>query len=285
MSTIKKTTGKELMVPASEEALALLRQEYPTEMGFNRTLLPRFGLVSQDVTEEVRDPKTKKKTLNIVAEAGTLYTEKQGEEEEEGEDGVKRKKWERTDLGAETEGVILYQRKQLKYYDESTEKYTSSPVYDTDDEVIPLFLEKKEIARGTPLELKKLYPGVNQAGKAVSKLEDNRILYVLIDGDIHQLNLRGSSMYSFLTYARKTLPPSVLTKFSSEAKEKGSINWNMMTFEAVRGLTESEVQEVLEKVGEIKGGIETEKAYYAANAPSDEQAASKKQADEDFNKF
>lgn len=271
------TKGKEVMIPISEETLAMLRQEYPTEVGFNRTLLPRFGLISQDVIEG------KGKNIKVVAEAGTFYVEKQGDEEEEIEvDGKKvtRKKWNREELGTEAEGIVVYQRKQLKYYDESTEKYTSSPVYDTEDEVIPLFLDKKEIARGTPTELKAKYPGTNAAGKAVSLLEENRILYVLLgeESEIFQLNLRGSSMYSFLTYARKTLVPSVLTKFNSEAKEKGSIEWNMMTFEQVRPLTQVEAEQVLEKVGEIKNGITSEKAFYAAQ----DNTKASSESDEDY---
>lgn len=270
-------TKNQVMVPLSDDALAQLRQEYPTEMGFSRTLLPRFGLVSQDVVEG------KGKQMKVITEAGTLYLERQGDEEEEieGADGKKiiRKKWDREELGGETEGIILFQRKQLKYYDEKTEKYTSSPVYDTEDEVIPLFLDKTEVERGTPAELKAKYPGTNASGKTISKLEDNRILYVLIGDEVFQLNLRGSSMYSFLTYSRKTLPPSVITKFGSEAREKGSIEWNMMTFEPVRQLTEEEAQDVLAKVGEIKAGIATEKAYYAAQAGTTQAEG---ESDEDF---
>lgn len=276
--------GKEVMVPMTDEQKAQMQQDYPQEAGMQRIMLPRFGLVSQDITEEVKDPKTKKKTINVLSEAGTFFTEKQGEEEEtvevDGKD-VKRKKWDRTELGTEAEGTIIYQRKQLKYYDESTEEYTSSPIYDTDDEEIPLFLNKKEIKRGTPAQLKTLYPGTNQAGKAISKLEDNRILYILIDGEVYQCNLRGSSMYSFFTYGRKTLVPSVLTKFGSEPKEKGSINWNMMTFETVRELTKDEADAVLEKVGEIKQGIAAEKAFYANQAGT---AQVEGESDEDFEK-
>lgn len=268
-----KKAGTSLMVPASDEALAKLRQDYPTELGFNRVLLPRLSMASQDVTEG------KGKTMKVVTEAGTFFMEKQTDEVNE-ETG--QKEWEKTELGTEVEGTILYQRKQLKFYDEGTEKYTSSPVYDNEDEVIPLFLDKKEVDRGTPKELKsrKMYAGVNAAGKAISKLEDNRILYVLVDDEIFQLNLRGSSMYSFLTWSRKILPPSVLTKFSSEAKEKGSIEWNMMTFEAVRPLTQEDVNGVLEKIAEIKTGIEQEKAYYAQVQGNTERAEG--ESDEDY---
>lgn len=286
--------GSEIMVPASAESLEALRQQYPTEVGYNRTLLPRFGLVSQDVTEKVTNPKTKKVSINVIHEAGELFLERQSDEEEEVEDAdgktVMRKKWEREELGKEVEGTILYQRKQLKFYDKSTEKFTSSPVYDTDEDVIPLFLDKKEVDRGTPEQLKAKYPGTSLKGKAISLLEDNRILYVLIGEEIFQLNLRGTSMYSFLTYARKVLVPSVITKFSSEAKSNGSTDWNMMTFEPVRALSQPEIETVLEKVAEIKAGIEQEKGYYAAQnaatdkaeGESDEDATARRKRNKDF---
>lgn len=280
---VKKNT--DVMVPASESSLDELRQMYPTEVGYNRTLLPRFGLVSQDVTEKVKDPKTKKTEIKVITEAGTLFLERQTEEV----DTEGKKEWNREELGTEVEGVILYQRKQLKYYDKDSEKYTSSPVYDTDDEVVPLFLDKKEVKRGTPADLKKFYPGTNSKGKAISLLEENRILYVMMNDEVFQLNLRGTSMYSFLTYARKILPPSVLTKFSSEPQENGSTQWNMMTFTPVRPLGEDEITTVKEKVIEIKGGIESEKAYYAAQksaekaeGESDEDAEDRKKRNKDF---
>lgn len=269
------------MAQLPDEMLAQLRQDYPTEAAFNRVLLPRLGLVSQDITEG------KGKSKKVTTEAGTFFIERQGEEEDP---ETKQKKWVREEIGTEAEGIILFQRKQLKYYDEAKEEYTSSPVYDTDDEEIPLFLNKSEVERGTPAELKKLYPGVSKSsGKAISLLEDNRILYVMMDIDdkaeIFQMNLRGSSMYSFMTYARKTLPPSVVTKFGSEEKEKGSIEWNMMTFEPLRSLTKEEAKTVIEKITEIKNGIAAEKAYFQATAPTDEQKQAKKEAEKKFKDF
>lgn len=273
--------GNEVMVPASEASLAQLRNEFPADVGFNRVLLPRFGLVSQDVTEG------KGKSMKVTTEAGTFFIEKQTEEVDE-ETG--NKKWEREELGTEAEGIIIFHRKQLKIYDEATQKYTSSPIYDNNDEVIPLFLDKKEIKRGTPAELKALYPGLNQNGKPASKLEDNVILYVLMNDEVFQLNLRGTSMYSFKTFARKVLVPSILIKFSSEAKENGSTAWNMMTFEPVRNLNQKEVNDVLARVAEIKQGIAAEKAFYAnqnqnttkAEGESDEDAAQRQEANKRF---
>ena len=63
------------------------------------------------------------------------------------------------------------------------------------------------------------------------------------------------------------MPPSVLTKFSSEAKEKGTIAWNQMTFTPVRAISEDEARKIIPIVQDIKVGIAAEKAYYANQQP------------------
>lgn len=252
------------LVP-QDDALEALRQMYPTEAAFNRILLPRLGMVSQDKTEG------KGKAMKVVAEAGIFFTEVQTDNEDP-ETG--KKLWEREDIGTTMEGIIIYQRKQLRSYDESTEEFTSSPIYDTEDEVIPLFCNRTEVARGTPAELKARPEfEIVKDGKKKSKLEDNRILYVLYNDTIYQLNLRGSSMYAFMTYARKlapNVPPSVLTRFDSEAKEKGTIAWNQMTFENVRPVSKKELTDIMERVNAIKDGIAQEKGFFVSKKSADE---------------
>lgn len=266
---MKKTN--EVMVKPTDEVLLALRESFPIEQGFSRILLPRLGMWSQDQTEG------KGKNLVVTAEAGTFYLEQPTEEEnEEG-----KKVWEKKELGTEIEGTIIYKRKQLSYYDESTEAYTSSPIYDNDDDIIPLFCNKEQIHKGTPKELKAQYQFLDEDGKTKSKLKDTVVLYVLKDNELYQLNVHGSSMFSFLTYARKNLPPAVLTRFSSEAKEKGKINWNMMTFETVRNLSNDEALVVLDKVKEIQGSILAEKSYYA----SQDTEVVPAQANQDFGAF
>lgn len=264
MSITKKQTTA-LAVAPSEEKLALLKSEFPQEEGYTRNLYPRLGMYSQDVTEEIRDPKTKKKEIKLVTEAGTFYTERQGEEE----NAEGKKEWVREEIGTDLEATIIFQRKQLRHYDESTEEYTSSPIFDTNDEVVKLFRDKKEVAHGTPAELKALpeYQIVKD-GKMKSSLEDNRILYVLYQSEIYQMNLRGSSMYSFMTYAKSENPPAVLTEFTSEAMEKGDIAWNKMMYKTVRQLSDSEVDTVLEHIQTIKTNVAEEKAFYASKAPA-----------------
>ena len=244
---------KQLATQADKEVLAQLAQSFPTDPGALRIMLPRISMASQDKTEG------KGKATKVIIEAGTFFTEAQADELDE--DG--KKVWTKEEIGTEMDAIILFQRKQLRHYDEATETYTSSTVFDTDDEIVPLFANKKEVARGTPEQLKKGYEYTKPDGKIGSKLEDNKILYILYKGEKHQLNLRGSSMYAFKTYCKGTQPNTVVTRFGSEAKEKGSNCWNQMTFKAVRQLNADEAVASLKEVTDVKTAINIEKATYA----------------------
>lgn len=259
------TKSKAIQTVASEEQLALLRSEFPQEAGFQRTLLPRFGMVSQDVTEG------KGKAMKVITEAGTFYIERETEELDENE----KKIWKREEIGTEVNANIIFFRKQLKYYDEKTETYTSSSVYDEDNEIIPLFCNKAEIDKGTPEELKarEIYE-FEKDGKKRSKLEDNRILYVIYKDELFQLNLRGTSMYAWNTFKRKIQSPAAyLLKLSSTAEEKGSLCWNKMKFEVVRDITGAEATTIIEKIKEIKDAVEAEKEFFARNTAKKEESS------------
>jgi len=135
---------KAIAKKVDDKVLAQLQESYPVEPKTNKILLPRLALVTQDKTEG------KGKAMKVVAEAGTFFIERQTDEvTDEG-----KQVWEKEELGEEIEGIILFQRKQLRFYDEGTEQYTSSPVYDMDDEVLPLWCDRNEVDRGTPKELK-----------------------------------------------------------------------------------------------------------------------------------
>jgi len=244
---------KEISKPADSDVLAQLNAGYPSEPGALRIQLPRLGMVSQDKTEG------KGKAMKVVAEAGTFFTENQGDEVDENG----KKVWVKNELGKSIEGIILFKRKQLRYYDAATETYTSSPIYDSDEEEIRLFSNKKEVGRGTPEELKKQYVYQGSDGKERSKLEDNRVLYVLYEGDVYQMNLRGSSMYSLMAYERRGNPSGVITSFSSTAESKGTTEWNKMSFDVVRGLNQEEALDVLKRQNEIRIAIAAEKQSYA----------------------
>jgi hypothetical protein len=247
------------MQEADPELLAQLRESFPFEPSQLRIQLPRLSMTSQDKTEVTGKGKDKK--IKVLEAAGTFFIERQTDETDP-ETG--NKKWSRTELGEEIEGIIVYFRKQLRMFDEGTGFYTSSPIFDTPDEVVPLFCNKAEVARGTAAELKAKYAFKDKDGKMKSKLEDNKILYVLYEDEVYQMNLRGSSMYSYMTYARKVTPPAVLTRFSSEAKEKGDIEWNQMVFEALRPLNTKEAKMSLENVKKIREAVAVEKASFAS---------------------
>ncbi len=245
--------AKEIANVISEDQLAMMRENFPAEPASNRVIIPRIVFKSQDVMEGTGKDK------KVVTEAGTFFTEVQTEKFDEN----RRNIWDKTEIGSSMEGIIIYQRKQLRMYDEDTEKYTSSPIFDTNDEVVPIFCDRKEVARGTRDELRALYEFIGDDGKKRSKLEDNRILYILKDDTMYQLNLRGSSMYSFLGYARTVLVPSVVTAFSSEAMQKGSIEWNKMTFTSARDITNEEAVIVVEKQTELREAIALQKEHFA----------------------
>lgn len=255
-----KKTSTALVSAPSEDALAALRNQFPVEQGFQSIQLPRIAFKSQDVTEG------KGKDLKVTIEAGTFLTEMQGDDIDP-ETG--KKAWVKEEIGSTFEGTIVYKRKQLRLYDEVAQKYASTPIYDEDTEVIPLFQDKVEIARGTAKDLQAKYMGVDRNGKPKSKLEENVILYILKDDELYQMNLRGSSMYNFKTFARKTLVPAVLTRFSSEEKENGSVSWNAMTFTPVRQLYAEEVQTVLAQQQELAQGVAMQKASFASATTPD----------------
>jgi len=64
--------GKELANVVSEETLVAMQEAYPVEQGGQRIILPRLGMISQDVTEEVKNAKTGKKEIKLVTEASTF---------------------------------------------------------------------------------------------------------------------------------------------------------------------------------------------------------------------
>lgn len=262
-----------------DELSAELDALFPKEQSnFTRIQLPRIAFSSQDVTEG------KGKSMKVITEAGTFSLETETTEIDENN----KKVWEKVELGSSFEGIIIYSRKQLSFFDEKTEKYVSSPVYDDNSEIIPLWSDKKQIAKGTREELRKLYEFVADDGKTRSKLVDNRILYVLIkdNGDfleLRQLNLHGSSMYSFMKYTKNLNPSKVVTKFSSAPQSKGSIEWNMMTFEPTRYLESEELINVLAKVKEIVIAIGLEKGALASKTV--EYVEKQKEAEKKFDDF
>src|SRR5512137_1705100 len=96
----KETAVAEVVGSAIDE----LRTAFPVDQGYTKIWLPRISFVSQDKTEETKNPKTGKKEIKIITEAGTFSVEKQGEEEVINEDGSKSRPWEKTEIGSEIHG-------------------------------------------------------------------------------------------------------------------------------------------------------------------------------------
>lgn len=256
---------KEIATTADAATLAAYAAQFPQEAGFTRLMLPRITFKSQDVM----DGKGKNKTVSI--EAGTFFTEHPTEEKDE----AGKAKWEKKEIGLEMEGFIIHPRRQLRYYDEPTETYYSTPIFDELTDVIPLFAAGKKIATGTPAELKKSFEYINPDGKTVSKLEDNVVLYISYEDELFQMNLRGSSMYSYKDFARKTKPSAsaYLVHLTSEGQEKGSIEWNQMKFSVLRPLTVEEMTANQVHIDAIRNAIDAERAFYAQQAQDDSVTA------------
>jgi len=258
-----KTDNKSVMVKPSEDVLAELNQTMPSEPGYSRTNFPRISFVGKDETETVTNKKTGKKEIKIITEAGTFIQEVYNKE---------TKEYEKTELGLEIDILTVYQRKQLKHYDESSKSYTSSPIYDTDEDIVPLFENKKVIERGTPEELRsKARFTEMKDGKKKSTLEEQKVLYVMFEGEMHELTVRGSSGWNFSKYRREVPNISaVVTTISSVQETTGSNTYNKMTFSVKRDITNDEALELLANRRDIISGIEAEKAYFSKFQVADE---------------
>ena len=271
-------TKKELAVKQSQEVavidpelLAELNDMRPQEESrFNKISLPRIAYASVDKMEG--EGKAKK----VTEEAGTFFYDIATEET----NAEGKKVYKKEEIGKSIDGIILYHRHQLFYYDEKTEEYTSSSVYDTKDDTVVLWRDKVQVGKGTVDELRSQYKFVDEEGKDKCKLKDKRILYVLHKEKLFELSLHGSSMFAFLSYVRKVNPATVLTYFDSEPKKKGKTEWQQMTFTAVRHLNNDELLDVRDKVREIQMWIQSEKGVNVEVATR--YVAEEEKANKDF---
>ena len=256
-------TGKAVAV-ATEEVKSELQALFPQapQSAGSRPPLPRLLFKGQDVMTGTG------KAKKVDIEAGTFFTDKPVEGQDE---------WEKLEIGMELEGKILYHRRQLSMYDEATGSYTSGPVFDTDEDVFPIWSNKVEVAKGTAKELQAMYEEERTARKTgktytASNLEENTVLYVEYEGTIYQLTIRGTSQKEFRKYAKTTNIPTVMTKFFSEARSVGTTDWNCMMFSPARDLTAAEMAEVMDTVKGLIGDIAEQKAAYANAAPAPARA-------------
>lgn len=258
----------------SEEELALLRESFPIIEGGKRVVLPILGMLSKDLTEE--SGTGKKKTIKVIEAAGTFFKNYDTGDEETGEDGKVKKIWKKDYLGEEIDVIIVFHRRQLRIFDSSLNKFISSPVYDTADQVIPLFLDGREIARGNQEQLQALYPAVSEKGKKTSKLKEEKILYVLYENEMYQVKLTTSSKWAFQDYARKVGPATVVTKIGSIEETFGTNTYRKMTFTNKRLINASELKLIKENQTGLKETVESDRVFFL------NRASIESKADKDF---
>ena len=288
---VKKNTA--LAKAPDQEVLDSISQAFPSEERKQFLSFPKLRMVSKDQTEGTG------KNMKVTTEAGTFFTDVQDKEETEVEEEVRQKNgkikiekimkrlWTSDELGPEVQGIIVFQRYQLKMWDQANERFISSAVYDKGDTDIPLFEGKNEIARGTPEELKAPYSEVQKGkdgkkDKTVSKLKDERVLFVWIGNDseeggqVYQMSVKGKSMYNYLKYTGEVKVPTVVTSFNSVPDEFGSNKFNTMTFEQVRGINATEAEKIQEAQAILREYIANQKEAFANKA----EDTGKKEADE-----
>lgn len=248
----------QLSTSASKEELAALTKAFPRDVEDRpRMSLPRLGMLAKDLIEE--NGSGKNKTITVLQAAGTFYTEKKSDETDEFGDV----KWVKEFLNGDSiEVVVFYQRRQLKMFDSNTESFISSPIYDDKDQIVPLFQNGQEIAKGTPAELQSKYPSLSAKGKPTSKLKETRVLYVMFNGEPYQINLSESSKYAFKNYARRTNIPTVLTEVGSEEQTRGSNVYRQMTFKTLRTVTNEEFQNINKFVADVQSFLEAIKEQF-----------------------
>lgn len=251
---------KETALALTEEQKAVLDSGYLVGEESNKLQLPRLGLLSKDITEEKGTGKNK--VIKVINGAGEFYTEKDlGATNAEG-----KKVWTKEFIEGETIDVtIVYHRYQLRKYDSSLEKFISSPLYDNAEQIIPLYLDKQVIKRGTEADLQKLYPALTQKGKPTSDLKKEVILFVLYEGELYQLNLSQSSKWEFMSYKKQVNPSTVVTTLSSTEETFGTNTYRKMMFNIKRPITSEEFDTVSENQNAVKVQVENDSRFMLAS--------------------
>lgn len=256
----------------TEEQLAILGDAYPIIDDVSRQTFPRLGVIAEDITEETGTGKNKK--IKVIQSAGTFYTEKdEGETDKDG-----KKKWTKNFLDAESiDAIIAYHRYQLKIYDKSLKKYISSPIYDRPEQILPLYLDRQVIKRGTEKELQSLYPELTLKGKPTTGLKKQMVLYVIMNGEMYQMETNQSSQYSFKDYKKTVNIPAVVTSIGSTAELAGGTKYRKLNFKMKRAINSEEFETIVENQTLLKDQVENDNTRFLA-APKED--TSEKEMDE-----
>lgn len=246
----------ELSTTISQEQLDELKALNPQGDTYQRISVPRLSMLAKDLTEESGTGKSKK--IEIIQPAGTFYIET----ETTNEDGERA--WEKQYIDGESiEVLVAFNRKQLSMWDDDAKVFINTPIYDEDTQVLPLWKGGKEEARATPKELQALYPSLTLKGKPSSKLKEVKILYVVYNDNVYQMNLSQSSKFEFLSYVKGVHPSTVVTVIGSKTDTHGSNTYNVTTFKNGGTVNEEQYLAIKDTATMIKESIEAEKAYYA----------------------
>lgn len=249
------------LVSLTAEELAVLDNSYPVSTEEQRLSLPRLGLLSKDLIEETG--KGKEKTIKILESAGTFYTEKDlGKVDEK----TGKKVWTKEFIGDSISVFIIYERRQLRKFDASLKKFISTPIFDNKDQVIPLFLDKQVIKRGTPEMLQSMYPALTAKGKPSSDLKEETILFVVYQDELYQCGLSQSSKWGFKDYKKGLNPSKVLTELSSSEETFGTNTYRKMKFKNVRNITQEELDMIYKFQGDLKHKADSDAEFFLQNA-------------------
>lgn len=248
----------------NEQQIALLNDAFPVATESARQSLPRFGMLSKDITEVSGTGKNKK--VEIVESAGTFFTEK---DEGDIDPETGKKIWTKKFIAGESvEVIIAFHRRQLRMYDASLEKFYSTPIYDNKDQILPLYLDKQVVKKGNQAELQSMFPTLTLKGKPSSKLKEETILYVIYEGEMYQMNLSQSSKWTFKDYAKQGNPSLTITTLGSIEDTFGDNTFSKVTFTKGRMINGDEFEIVSSGQTALKETVEND-AQLFLEAPQD----------------
>lgn len=238
-------------------ALDKLRQAYPqhAEDSYVKNVLPQIRFKAKAVLDDAGE--------KVLHKAGTFMVVKKEGEGETAE-------YVETPIGTKVTLDVLYERYRLSYYDAGNNEYVSSPIFDSKEEVVKLFKGGKQYASGTVDELQNLPEFViEEDGKSKKKLQLQKVLYVLLDGVLHELTLSLGNGYVWRKFKQENIVPAIHTEITSVKNDSKPGNvYNEMVFKNAGWLSEEEAERNLALVEDIVKGIASEKAFYNQSTPS-----------------
>jgi hypothetical protein len=238
-----------------------LRASYPqhAEDNYQKNYLPQIRFKAKAVLDD---------NDVVVTKAGTFVNVVRSEDK----NAEGKNEYVEEVIGSKLENVSnVFERYKLSFYDGVNNTYVASPLFDDkEQEVVKLFSGGKEIASGTAKELQELYM-VEKDGKKKSELKLHKVLYIVVDGVLHEMALSVGNGYAWAEFKRNCQVALIKFTIDSKKTEFGGNKYNEMVFTAGEYLTEEEALANLKLIQDIKTGIAAEKAYFGqvtATAPA-----------------